>query len=70
MVSTHEGCTQNSPMTPTSYVSTKNTSARKPLREFTETLDVKHKTDVWRFSTAKAKHKEIKTGNMFWSNIA
>ena len=37
LVSTHEGCTDNSPMTPNPYVSTKNPSARKSLRKFTET---------------------------------
>ena len=37
MVSTSEGCKNNSPMTPNPYVSTKNPSAIKSLRQFTET---------------------------------
>ena len=46
MVSTPEGFTDNSKMTPNPYVSKKNPSAIKSLRQFSETLDVKHKTAV------------------------
>ena len=70
MVSTPEGYTKNIPITPKPYVSTKNNSSRKSLPQFTEKLDVKHKTAVRRFGAAKAKRKAIKTCNMFWSNIA
>ena len=69
MVSTPEGCTNNSLMTPNPYVSTKNTSARKSLRQFLDILDVKHNTDVCRLGAAKAKHKAIKTGNLLWSTF-
>ena len=48
MVSTPEGCTNNSPIKPNPYVCTKDPSARKPLRQFSETLDVNHKTAVCR----------------------
>ena len=44
-------------MAPNPYVCTKNPNARKPLLKFTETLDVKHKTDVQRFGSAKANMK-------------
>ena len=60
LVSTPEGCTDNILMTPKPYMYTKNTSARKPLRQFTETLDVKHKTYVLRFGASKAKRKATK----------
>ena len=46
IVSTPEVCTNNSPMTPYPFVSTENTSARKPLCQFTETFNIKHKTSV------------------------
>ena len=52
MVSTTEWCTDNSPMTSNPYVSTKNPSERKPQRQFSETLDVKHKTSVCRLGEA------------------
>ena len=41
-------------------MSNKNTSARKSLSQFSETLDVKYKTDACRFCAAKAKSKAIK----------
>ena len=69
MVSTPEGYNINIPMTPNQYDSTKNPSARKSLRQFSETLDVKHNTAVCRLGTAKSKHKKIITGNTLWSNI-
>ena len=56
-------------MTHNSYVSTKNTSARKSLHKFSETIDVKHKTAIRSLGAAKEKHKTIKTGNVLWSNI-
>ena len=69
MVSTPEGSTDNSLMTPNPSVSNKNPSAIKSLHQFSETLDVKHKTAVRRLGAAKAKCKAIKTGNVLWSNI-
>ena len=64
LVSRPEGCTDNSMITPNPYVSSKNSSARKSLPQFTETLDVKHKTAVCRFSASKAKRKAIKKVNV------
>ena len=55
MVSSPEGCNNNSTMTPNTPVSNKNPSARKSLHQFSDTLDVKHNTDVSRFGAAKAK---------------
>ena len=69
MVSTPEGCTNNIPMTPNPYVSTKNTSAGKSLRQFSDILDVKQMTDVHGLCAAKEKCKKIKTGNVLCSNI-
>ena len=60
MVSTPEGCTNNSLITPNPSVSTKNPNARKPLRKFTEALYVKHKTAVRKFGASKSKRKAIK----------
>ena len=57
-------------MTPNPSMSTKNPSARKPICQFTETLDVKHKNNVCRFGVAKEKRKATKKCNMLWSNIA
>ena len=70
MVSTTEGCTKNILMKPNPYLSTKNPIARKSLRQFSETLDVKHKTSFHSLGAAKAKCKSIITGNVLWSNIA
>ena len=36
MVSSPEGCTDNSPMPPSQYEPNKNSSARKSLRQFSE----------------------------------
>ena len=60
MVSTPEGCTDNSPMTPNPSVSNKHPSARKSLHQFSDTLYVKHKTAVRMFGTAKSNHKVTK----------
>ena len=46
MVSTHEGCNDNSTVKPNQSEPTKNPSARKSLRQFEEELDVKHNTAV------------------------
>ena len=54
ILSTNEGCTGKILMTPNPSVSTKNPSARKSIRQFTEILDIKHKTSVCGFGAAKA----------------
>ena len=48
LFSTPEECINNSPMTPNPSVYTKNSSARKSICQFTETLDVKHDNSVRR----------------------
>ena len=63
MASTPGGSTNNGPMKPNLSVYTKNHSARKPLCEFSGTMDVKHKTDINRLGADKSNHKAIKTGN-------
>ena len=47
-------------MTPNPSVHNKKSIAIKPLRQFTETLDVKHKTDVFGFGAAKENFKSVK----------
>ena len=47
----------------------KKPSARKFLCQFTETLDVKPKTDFCRLCASKSKHKAIRAGSMLWSSI-
>ena len=69
LVSKTEGCTKKIPMAPNPYESTQNPGSIKPLLQFTETLDVKHNTDVRGFFAAKAKRKAIKKLNVLWSNI-
>ena len=70
MISTPEGCINNSSMTPNQYLSTKKPSARKSLCQFSEILDVKHKTTISRSVATKENLKEIKTGNVFWPNVS
>ena len=60
MLSTPEGCTNNSLITTNPYVYSKSRSTRKLLRQFTDTLDVKHNTSVQRFGTANSKRKAVK----------
>ena len=60
MISTPEVCTNNSLMKPNPYVSTKNPSARKSLRQFTETLDVKHNNAYRRLGAYSSKRKAMK----------
>ena len=69
MVSTPDGCTNKILMTLNPYVSNKNPIARKTLNKFSKTLDVKHKTSICRTGKSREKYKEIKTGNVLWSNI-
>ena len=69
LVSTTEGCNDNIPVTPNysnisqSFFSPKNKCARKYLKQFPKTLEVKPKTYVWILCAAKAKQLEIKGGN-------
>ena len=65
MVSTTEGCTKNILMKPNPYLSTKNPIARKSLRQFSETLDVKNKTFVCGVGAAKAKHRAMKQATLY-----
>ena len=53
MVSTTEIFTDNSPISSTQYGTLKKSSARKPLRQFLELLDVKHGTVLHMFCAAK-----------------
>ena len=64
MVSTLEGFTNNSPMSPEPSVTVKNPSTRKSLSQFTEVLDIKHKTDFCRLSVAKSERKATISGSM------
>ena len=64
MVSIPEECNDNIPITYNPYVSTKKPSVRKSLRQYKETLYVKHNTDVSRFRAAKENRKDIKKGNL------
>ena len=70
MVSTPEECTYDSPIIPNQSERTQNPSERKWIRQFSEALDVKHKTSVCGLGAAKSKRKSIKTGNVLWSSIA
>ena len=70
MFSTREGCNVNSPMTHNPSVSTKNPNARKSTCQFSETFDIKHKTDVYMLIAAKANNITTKKINLLWSNIA
>ena len=47
----------------------KTPMARKPLRHFTEVLDVKHKTAICRLGAAKSKRKSIRAGTMLCCSI-
>ena len=53
MVSTTEGFNEKSPMLSVPYVTVKKPNSRKPLRQFSETLDNKPNTAVHRLCTAK-----------------
>ena len=53
MVSTTEGFTDNSTMSPGQYMIVKNTSARKSLRQFSEVLNIWDKTAIHRLGPAK-----------------
>ena len=53
MVSTTEGGSSNSPMSPSQYVTVIYPSAIKPPHQLLEKLDVKHKTAVRIFGASK-----------------
>ena len=65
IVSTHQGCTNISLMTPNPYMYSKHPSARKPPRQFPKTLDVKHNNAFRRIVESKANHRANKKGNVF-----
>ena len=69
MVPIPKGYNGKPPMTPKQYKSTKNTNARKSLRKFSETMDVKYNTYVCRSVTLKTNRKDIRTGYTFWSKF-
>ena len=66
MVSTPEGLTENSPISPRTSTTDKKPSAKKSLCMFTNVLDVKKNT-YRQFGAAKSKRKAIKFGNIPWS---
>ena len=68
MVSTPEIFTENSLMSPGSYVTDKNPSARKSLCLFTEVFYVKNKTSVHRVGADKSNFKSIRASSMLWSS--
>ena len=59
LVSKPEGCNNNNLMTPNLSRSTKNPSAIKSLIQFSETLDVKHKTVVHGLGAHKERLKVL-----------
>ena len=69
MVYTPEGFTENSPISPSQYVTVKNPSAIKSLRQFLDTLEVKPKTYAHIFCGAKSKRKAIRSVSMLCSII-
>ena len=69
-LSQHMKYVKKIPITHNQSESTKNISAIKPLRQCSETLDIKHKTDICGLGAAKEKRKAIRTGIFLCSNIA
>ena len=69
IVSTCKRYNDNSPISPGPYVTVKKPSVQKSLRQFTEFLDVKHKTIVHRLGDDKENCKCIKAGIMFLYSI-
>ena len=70
MVSNPEGFTESSPMSPIQYMTVKNPSAIKSLRQFLDTLEFKPKTDVHSVCAAKSKRKSIRAGIVLGSGIS
>ena len=67
MVSTPEGFTDNSPISPMISTPVKKPSARKSLCLFTNILDARKKTATCQFGYAKSKCKAIKYGTTPWA---
>ena len=63
MVSTFEGLTEKSPISPNTSTPVKKPSAQKSLYMFTNVLDVEKKTAYRRVGAVKSKCKAIKFGN-------
>ena len=66
MVSTPEGFNDNITISPIQSEPNKKFSAIKPIRQFLEALDFKHKADVCRLCDATGKIKAGRTGNALW----
>ena len=69
MVSTPERFTDNIPMSHRQSETVTNSSARKSLYQFLDTLESKPKTAVYRFISAKSDRKSIRSGSILWSII-
>ena len=69
MVSTPEGFTEISPMSPGPYTTFKNPLARKPICQFLEALEAKQNTAVCRLGPDKSRRKAIRAGSILWSMI-
>ena len=67
MVSTPEGFTFNSPISPINPTPVNTPSAQKSLCMFTNILYVNKKTAYRRIGAAKSKRKAIKYGNTPWA---
>ena len=67
MVSTPEGFTFNSPISPMNPTPVNKTSAIKSLFLFTNILDVKKKTDICRVGATKLRRKANKSGTTPWA---
>ena len=67
MVSTPEGFTDNSPISPMKSTPVKKSRARKSLCLFTNILDVKNKTANRQVGATKSNLKAIKFGNKKWA---
>ena len=67
MVSTPEGFTRYSTISPMKSTPVKKTSARKSLCLFTNILDVKNKNATRQVGDAKSKRKAIEYGNTPWA---
>ena len=69
MVLTPEEFTDNSPIPPSQSVTVKYSSARKSLHQFSESFDIKPKTDVLKFCADRSKQNAIISVSMLWSGI-
>ena len=69
MVSTPEGFTDIIPMSSGPYMPVKQTNLRKPLRKFSETLDVKPTSSVCHLCAAKPKRNANRAVSMLWYSI-